>query len=538
MLSSRSRGRAKAAGGEATRTRIAKRLIRSPATGQSWLALKEKAGKLSAFPKYETSSNAPSRVRTPPRTEIRSEGEDFRWHRSLELRWAGVRASWPAVFPFRWVRDILPAPVPSGFPHLPRTRLFPAGSSALLSAHSDLPIRPRVCDRLQNPARGKSCDPGTSRFEAKEVLLRRHRWLAWPRDAGGHSSLPGRSKPSDDRQTGSGTYFRPRVVITSPLGDLTQPGPILASVSRSFFLSLRFLPASVRPPLCLGYLLARISDTIADTPGMTPAHRLSALDDFERAVAGDWSRLSVVELGDFTAAAPSERDLLRIAPRVVDCLHAQPIEMRQEIQRVMSLIVEGQRKDLTRFGDASQAQPSALKDAAELEAYTYLVAGCVGEFWTRICQLYIPRFAKGSIEELQGLGRDFGQGLQLVNILRDLPADLAAGRCYLPADALTELGVTPATLPGNPTTARPLVHQWMSQAERWLQQGAIYEEGIRGVRLRFSVSLPRRLGLRTLEALERTPPLETVGRVKIGRKAVLRCAARSFLQALLPIGTH
>ena len=320
------------------------------------------------------------------------------------------------------------------------------------------------------------------------------------------------------------------------MGDMTQPGPILAAVSRSFFLSLRFLPAPVRPSLCLGYLLARISDTIADTACVTLACRLDTLDAFERSLTDGATLAPLVGLEEFPSPVPGEKDLLRNSARVVDCFHAQPSDVRREIQRLMSLIISGQRKDLNRFGNARQGQPVALENASELENYTYLVAGCVGEFWTRICHLRVPHFAKVPIEDLLTLGKDFGQGLQMVNILRDLPADLAAGRCYLPGDALAELGISPETLLGDPKAARPLVQHWVGRAKRWLEQGAVYEEGIRGMRLRFSVSLPRRLGIRTLEALEKTPPLETSGRVKIGRKAVLRSAARSFLGALFPSG--
>ena len=52
------------------------------------------------------------------------------------------------------------------------------------------------------------------------------------------------------------------------------------------------------------------------------------------------------------------------------------------------------------------------------------------------------------MEETQFLadGIRFGQGLQLVNILRDLPADLKNGRCYLPLEQLTPASLTPGNL--------------------------------------------------------------------------------------------
>ena len=55
------------------------------------------------------------------------------------------------------------------------------------------------------------------------------------------------------------------------------------------------------------------------------------------------------------------------------------------------------------------------------------------------------------------LGRRFGQGLQMVNILRDLPDDLAQGRCYLPADLLAQHDLTVTDLRQNPTRARKLL---------------------------------------------------------------------------------
>ena len=41
---------------------------------------------------------------------------------------------------------------------------------------------------------------------------------------------------------------------------------LLKSVSRAFYLSLRVLPADLREPIGLAYLLARAADAIADTP--------------------------------------------------------------------------------------------------------------------------------------------------------------------------------------------------------------------------------------------------------------------------------
>ena len=45
----------------------------------------------------------------------------------------------------------------------------------------------------------------------------------------------------------------------------TALNDLLKATSRSFYLTLRVLPAAVRPQIGLAYLLARTTDTIADT---------------------------------------------------------------------------------------------------------------------------------------------------------------------------------------------------------------------------------------------------------------------------------
>jgi farnesyl-diphosphate farnesyltransferase len=128
-------------------------------------------------------------------------------------------------------------------------------------------------------------------------------------------------------------------------------------------------------------------------------------------------------------------------------------------------------------------------------------------------------------------GKRFGQGLQLVNILRDLPADLARGCCYLPREEMEALGIGVRDLVEKPVLARELTRRWAQRAREWLAHGERYVQGVAGWRLRFSVSLPRILGSATLDLLEKHPPLETRGRVRIGRPEVYRAMADAAWEA-------
>ncbi len=73
-------------------------------------------------------------------------------------------------------------------------------------------------------------------------------------------------------------------------------------------------------------------------------------------------------------------------------------------------------------------------------------------------------------------GIRFGKGLQLVNILRDLPADLKNGRCYLPMEELAEVGLAPEDLlqPANECKLRPLYNHYLDVAESHLAAGWNY----------------------------------------------------------------
>src|SRR5262249_8256140 len=87
-------------------------------------------------------------------------------------------------------------------------------------------------------------------------------------------------------------------------------GPLLRQVSRSFHLTLKALPASVRDQIGLGYLLARATDTIADTDVLPLEERLSALDRLRSLILGNADVPMKFEALAANQALPAERHLL------------------------------------------------------------------------------------------------------------------------------------------------------------------------------------------------------------------------------------
>lgn len=316
---------------------------------------------------------------------------------------------------------------------------------------------------------------------------------------------------------------------------------LLRDVSRSFYLSLWLLPRAVRVQIGLGYLLARATDTVADTSLVPAARRLAALGALRDRIDGrhpgplDLSAWA----GDAHAeASPGERVLLRRIEEALAVLATLPPADAARVRGVLGTITGGQEMDLCRFDGAGRDRIVALPDAAALDDYTYRVAGCVGEFWTRACRARLFPGAPLDEARLMEDGVRFGKGLQLVNILRDLPRDLAQGRCYLPADELAAAGLAPGDLldPANEPRLWPMYQRWLDRADAHLDAGWRYTTSLpRGqARVRLACAVPVLIGIRTLAVLRRGGVLEPGRRIKVSRAEVRGILVRCILRLPWP----
>ena len=135
-------------------------------------------------------------------------------------------------------------------------------------------------------------------------------------------------------------------------------------------------------------------------------------------------------------------------------------------------------------------------------------------------------------EELLEAGRRYGQGLQLVNVLRDVVEDLPKGRCYLPHDELRAAGWSDGEswrTEGNRAALLTVAERWRAKARGKLEAGERYADRLQSWRIRLATRLPARLGLRTLECLDRAGAEAFERRVKISRAAVWRELASAAL---------
>ena len=319
-------------------------------------------------------------------------------------------------------------------------------------------------------------------------------------------------------------FKRPKHPRLSP-----EQRQLLRHVSRSFDLSIRLLPGALQAPVAIGYLLARATDTVADTTALPLDERQHLLNGMSQAIASpDADAAPAPDLTPLIQAFaaqqtdPHERALMQALPRCLPLLETLGTQDQASVRQVLSHITQGQQLDMARFGPGLHA----LNTEAELDNYTWLVAGCVGEFWTELCERHLPGYARLPHEEMLRIGRQYGMGLQRLNILRDAGADLAGGRCYWPLETLATVGLTPAQLAKAAATGcaetlqtlAPLYTQWLDHTQAQLADGMCYAMVVKPLRLRLASALPALIGARTVAMLRQAGPLALTQRVKMPRQ--------------------
>ena len=231
---------------------------------------------------------------------------------------------------------------------------------------------------------------------------------------------------------------------------------------------------------------------------------------------------------DPTAARAEERLLYRFGECLAS-LSRQAPDDRARTRRVLDSLITGMERDLARFPD--EATLRAVKSIEELDEHTYLAAGCVGEYWTELTAAHLPVIAHLGSRELVDRGIHLGKALQIINVIRDAPADLATGRCYLPLPLLAQHGLSPADLlTEQRIRARPVLDELRLLALDHIDAAWPYVLAIPASepRLRLACVWPLWIGLLTLARIaEAKDPLDPAVRIKVPRQQVYQLIAES-----------
>lgn len=269
----------------------------------------------------------------------------------------------------------------------------------------------------------------------------------------------------------------------------------------------------MREPVSVGYLLARASDTIADTEQVPMELRKACLQKFYDALKDEDAREELLEMvsSKFISYQTNEREEL-LLNRLGDVFGWND-SMRDwawhAVSDVLKPIVDGQRWDVDYFADEGTKQ---IESEEQLDKYCYQVAGSVGEFWGVVGTKAYKRFSEFEFEKLQSLGVKYGKGLQLVNILRDMPEDLENGRCYIPdVDFEDKKALMQAS------------KIYRRKARKYLEDGLVYASTLRQKRSKIATALPAFIGLKTLDLMDDADWEQWEQGIKITRKQLRAC---------------
>ena len=319
---------------------------------------------------------------------------------------------------------------------------------------------------------------------------------------------------------------------------------LLKRVSRSFYLSLAVLPKSVRSQLKAAYLVARAADTIADTRILPATQRQALLGELRRALPAGADRHALVKdlsaflpsLSDRDVGSAAEHELLQRIAACLEALNAFTDSDRFRAERVLDTLITGMERDLSRFPNAQPGDPPpvpvALPTWSDLDEHTYYAAGCVGEYWTLVTAAHVPGLSRLARPDFVARGVRLGKALQLVNVLRDIPSDLAEGRCYLPSELLDPVGLRPNDLldPSRRLRVRPVFESLRQRALDHVDAAFPYVMAIPRTqpRLRLAALWPLWIGLSTLELLrDAVDPLDPATVIKISRRQVYEIVTES-----------
>ncbi|MET0388397.1 MAG: squalene/phytoene synthase family protein [Polyangiales bacterium] len=212
---------------------------------------------------------------------------------------------------------------------------------------------------------------------------------------------------------------------------------LLEKTSRTFALTIPLLPEPTRREVGVAYLLFRIIDNFEDATHWAPDKRIQALHEFIRLMhdtSESSSTAAHVAVDGWLHEPPLEHagylELLQLAPQVLAWHRALAPDARDRISKHLVRTAEG----MAYFVGRANAEGSLrLESRDELRDYCFVVAGIVGELLTELYLLGDPALAPIG-DALRERARRFGEGLQLVNILKDALPDAQEGRIYLPPE--------------------------------------------------------------------------------------------------------
>ena len=210
---------------------------------------------------------------------------------------------------------------------------------------------------------------------------------------------------------------------------------LLQKTSRTFALTIPLLPQPLQTEVATAYLLFRIIDTFEDATRWDPVRRATALGTFAQLMENEGAHgsgdLTTRWLDDPPLDHAGYLELLGATQEVIGWQRGLRFAARELLRRHVARSARGMISVVLKIDERGALH---LKTMKELREYCYTVAGIVGEMLTELFILQSPSL-KNVAGDLRARAVEFGEALQLVNILKDSQSDGAEERTYLPREA-------------------------------------------------------------------------------------------------------
>jgi farnesyl-diphosphate farnesyltransferase len=296
---------------------------------------------------------------------------------------------------------------------------------------------------------------------------------------------------------------------------------IIGRVSRTFALGIKVLPGELGRAVLVGYLLCRIADTIEDDASTSPQQRQELLARFLRCFENkELADSFAAEAGEIKGEA-AHRELLAGNELVFELLRSLPKKSIAILERWVREMVVGMSTFVGHYPSGIRIQT-----VEEYRQYCYYVAGTVGHLLTELWRFHSSYIGDREYERLLPNCEAFGEALQTVNILKDIPWDIEReNSAYIPEELLVAAGGSQRTLlqPERKADNRQALSVITRLAHDDLRKSLDYFQALpkRAVRIRLFCLLPLLFAVATLREIDRSGAmLERGGAVKISRQEV------------------
>ena len=273
---------------------------------------------------------------------------------------------------------------------------------------------------------------------------------------------------------------------------------LLRTASRTFALGIERLPGTLCEATTIAYLLLRVSDYLEDNEEMDTDRKVVLLNQWVNVLREEADIDTLAS--QFTLADTTNPDAIvaQHSGEILMQLRSLPPAVQEIIVRHVIHSTQGMAR-WTKIG------PN-VADEKEMDDYMFEVAGRVGYLVTQLFAWYSFTIRRKE-KEIMPLAREFGLGLQTVNVIRGLREDFERGWVYVPKKFLSEMGLTKEQLfdADNRERALQVLDLLTDKAERHLRGALKYVKALpwwqHGIRL--GCIFPLMFAIRTLAVCRR-----------------------------------